>query len=251
MQCRACGHVFSNPQAEIDYGRLEAHIANYLKHEKVRRQTSQWRLKQLDKYDRTGRLLEIGSSGGFFLDEARKLGFEVTGVELNQEGVKYSREVLGLTVYDNKDITTIDFGCRFDVVAMFNLLEHVFEPTQYLRYIVDNVLAPEGILLIEVPNIFTLQAKLLRSRCHHLSWAHYSYYSKKTFNLLAEKVGIEVLENKYGKRIYPLGYSLKQFLGRARLAEKITAGVLKRLKLYDKVISAGLNEFLFFICKKK
>jgi hypothetical protein len=116
---------------------------------------------------------------------------------------------------------------------------------------VDNVLAPKGLLLIEVPNIFTVQTKILGRRNHHLAWPHYSYYSKKTFNLLAEKVGIEVLKNKYGKRVYPLGYSAKQFLGRAKSAEKLAAGALKLLKLHDKIVSLGLNEFLFFVCRKK
>jgi len=250
VECRTCGHVFSNPQVEINYSGSN-YIAKYFKQEEARRLTSRWRLKQLENYIGTGRLLEIGSSGGLFLDEARKVGFEVAGIELNQEGVRYSREVLGLTVYDEKDITAIDFGCFFDVVAMFNLLEHVPEPAEFLGYVVDSVLAPEGIMLIEVPNIFTVQTKLLGGRHHHLSRAHYSYYSLKTFNLLAGKVGAEVLENKYGKRIYPLGYSCEQFLGKLKHVNKMAAGVLKLLKLYDKTVPIGLNEFLFFICKKK
>lgn len=59
--------------------------------------------------------------------------------------------------------------------------------------------------MIEVPHIFTVQGRMARNKHAHFQYAHYSYYSKQTFESLADRCGLEVDRFSYGRRIYPLG----------------------------------------------
>ena len=222
-RCKSCGLVFSNPQVERNYSDYPNYIRNYIKSEKGRRLTSRWRIKQIQKYVSRGNLLEIGCSGGFFLDEAQKTGFQVTGTELNQEAVKYGRDVLNLLVYSEQDLSSIKFPEKFNVIAMFNLLEHIPKPYEFLKYITDHLLAEGGKCVIEIPNIFTFQFRFVGTKCHHLSWAHYYYFSQETFKLLAEKVGLVILECKSGKRLYPMGNAFGTYLHRNKFLKNTVA----------------------------
>jgi len=238
--------VFSNPQVEKDYRNNSKYIKHHLKAELGRRLTDRWRLSQVPVP--SGKLLEIGCSIGLFLDEAREVGFDVVGLELNEEARGYAKEQLGLEVR-GEDLYHTEFKDRFDVVAMFNVLEHVPCPSEFLTFIRENLLAENGIIVIEVPNIFTVQGSLARNKHAHFQYAHYSYYSKKTFELLAEKSGLKVDSFAYGRRIYPLGQSASVFLRRYQKLSRWVQGGLQGLGLEDRVVEIGFREFLFFVCR--
>jgi hypothetical protein len=147
-------------------------------------------------------------------------------------------------------LTAVDFETRFDVVTLFNVLEHIPVPSSFLTYITEHLLSENGIVVIEVPNIFTIQSRILGTRGTHLQLGHHSYYSPRTFQLLARKAGLEILDFQYGKRVYPLQYSVQTYLYRHHFLNSIACSTLDALGLARKVISFGLHEFLFFLCKK-
>lgn len=77
------------------------------------------------------RLLDIGCAGGVFLDEARRQGFEVAGIEFNASMVQHARKRYGLDVHHGT-IESVPFD-RFplgslDVVTVLDVLEHVPSP---------------------------------------------------------------------------------------------------------------------------
>jgi 2-polyprenyl-3-methyl-5-hydroxy-6-metoxy-1,4-benzoquinol methylase len=101
---------------------------------------------------RRGRLLEIGCAGGFFLDEARKRGFDVAGIELNATMAAHARTTLGLNVIQGR-IEDIDSGSlrqSFDIIVLMDVLEHIPDPRALFHKISD-WLAPEADLLIRGP----------------------------------------------------------------------------------------------------
>jgi 2-polyprenyl-3-methyl-5-hydroxy-6-metoxy-1,4-benzoquinol methylase len=225
--------------------------SQYLRMEEGRRQTARWRLRQITEHVRTGKLLDIGCSAGFFLDEARALGFETVGTEIREIAVHHAKQILNLTVYDEADLTAIDFGTRFDVVTLYNVLEHIPVPSSFLTHISEHLLSDGGIAVIEVPNIFSIQSIILGTRGTHLQLGHYSYYSPKTFRLLAAKAGLEIIAFRYGMRVYPLEYALQTYLNRYKKVQLFGSRVLRALALDDKVFQAGFREFLFFVCGKR
>ena len=99
---------------------------------------------------RSGRMLEIGCAGGFFLDEARRAGFDVTGVELNADMAEHARETLGLTVhcgmFEDAGLTP----GSFDVIVVQDVLEHVRGPIAFVSSIAQ-LLRPGGCFFIRGP----------------------------------------------------------------------------------------------------
>jgi 2-polyprenyl-3-methyl-5-hydroxy-6-metoxy-1,4-benzoquinol methylase len=101
---------------------------------------------------RRGRLLEIGCAGGFFLDEARKRGFDVVGVELNATMANHARDTLGLSVIQGRieDIDSDPLRQSFDVIVLMDVLEHIPDPRALFHKIAD-WLVPNADLLIRGP----------------------------------------------------------------------------------------------------
>jgi len=252
VQCNNCGLVFSNPQVEIFYN-TNRHFEKYIKQETGRRLTANWRLDQIENFIKPGRLLEIGSAGGLFLDEARKRGWDVTGTEISINAIEYARNKLHLKIFNTPDLAKVNFENKFDVVVLLDMLEHIAHPHQLLEYINNKVLKDGGFILVEVPYIFPFYApllKFLRIPNSHLMFQHYYYYTKKTFANLASKNNFNIMDFKYGKRNYHLEYCVNLLFKRNKLVLKIITGILKKIHLDKKYVNIGLHEFLFYICKK-
>ena len=97
----------------------------------------------------TGRLLDVGSAYGWFLEEARRAGFEAVGVEPDVD-VAATCVSRGLDVRTGffPDVMTPDD--EFDVVCFNDTLEHLPDVRATLR-IVHNMLAPNGLVAINIP----------------------------------------------------------------------------------------------------
>jgi SAM-dependent methyltransferase len=97
-------------------------------------------------------VLEIGCGQGSFLaDIKNKYGGQPVGLELNQHAVDVAQS-RGLKVF-NKDINSyvsenVEY---FDVVCLFQVLEHIAQPVEFLRQALRG-LKVGGRLIICVPN---------------------------------------------------------------------------------------------------
>lgn len=75
----------------------------------------------------------------------------------------------------------------FDVVTMFFSLEHFYDPVRELG-VTKNIMKDSGILIIRVPNIESLQAKLFGENWFQIRASFHSYhYSKKTLEKVLKK----------------------------------------------------------------
>ena len=58
------------------------------------------RLDQIERFETArGRLLDVGCALGFFLDTARRRGWEVEGLDISEHAVSYARDELGLPCF--------------------------------------------------------------------------------------------------------------------------------------------------------
>lgn len=115
-------------------------------------------------------LLDIGAGGGEFCFMAQKHGFEVRGVEPHEGYSEFARAHYGVRV-DTCGISDIPSQSA-DVVTLFHVLEHLAWPQEVVEK-VWQVLRPQGLWVIEVPNILQIDASP-----HNVYFkAHLFYYS--------------------------------------------------------------------------
>ena len=106
------------------------------------------------KAPKCGRLLDLGCGVGNFLAAARDVGFEVSGIELNQNAMRFAREHYGLrdvSAMRPEEFLAAHPTEKFDVVTFFEVLEHQEDPQSFLN-IASECLAAQGFLALSVPN---------------------------------------------------------------------------------------------------
>jgi len=201
--CRACGFVYAGPNRLTREETWNRYSSDYFFNEllpslgvidgKVDLATVDGRhhrpLAHIRPYRRLGRLIEIGSGAGLFLKAAERDGWNVTGLELMEAGVEFSRTTLGLDVqqaaFEDADLPA---GAH-DVVAIFEVIEHISDPKRMLRRLLT-LLRPGGCLVLSTPNISSLSHCALRRSWAVLSPAeHLSYFNEQTLHTMLRETG--------------------------------------------------------------
>jgi 2-polyprenyl-3-methyl-5-hydroxy-6-metoxy-1,4-benzoquinol methylase len=166
VQCRDCGFVLQ-PDPDVDALRAN-HSDEYFEHysgqasyddEPQRRLEARKRLTWMARHGvRGGRLLDVGTASGYFLDEARRAGYSVAGLEGDEHAATRAHARFGVDVtaawVEEADLET----GGFDVICLWHVLEHVPRPLRMLDRLRD-ALRPDGMLFCEVPNIVSVAAQ--------------------------------------------------------------------------------------------
>ena len=97
------------------------------------------------------KILEFGSSWGYFLWQARKLGFDVTGVEISVRCREIGKK-LGLTILPDLD-GLVKKNKKFNLIFTSHVLEHVGSEINLVFDKFYKLLENNGLLFIEVPNL--------------------------------------------------------------------------------------------------
>lgn len=132
-----------------------------------------------------GRVLDIGAGGGEFLAEAKRLGYEVEGVEPSVGFARYAERTYGVKVHISP-LNRIDFGGRkFDLVHSFHVFEHLRDPLASMK-LVHSLLVPGGYFFVAVPN---MAEKRTPTGMFH--FAHVHGFAYESLRMMAEKAGFE------------------------------------------------------------
>lgn len=207
VRCNSCGLVFITPQP--DTARLSAHYHQeeyyraWVETQKAQRlRLWQRRFREMQKFRRFGKLLDVGCGLGTFVKIAKDYGFDATGTEVSDFAVKYAYEAYGLNIVPGA-LEAVRFPDEcFDVVTIWHVLEHLPSPRATLTEI-HRILKKGGMLVVAVPNInehiFRLAYRLVRGRelklfSVHDKELHLYHFSQETLPLILEKTGFEVIE---------------------------------------------------------
>lgn len=135
-----------------------------------------------------GRLLDVGCAAGGFLREMDRTGkWDVRGVEPNAHMARFAREELGLDVFSGR-LPEAGFSDEtFDVVTMWDVLEHVYDPQATLME-VRRILRPGGVFIASVPNANSVDAELFGRYWVGLDFPRHLYvFSESTLAALLKK----------------------------------------------------------------
>ena len=205
VRCLHCGLLYLNPrpneQEMLAYYPPEYQVAMRQVLQEVRRSRigriglRVMRRVRKPPLEKVGRVLDIGCSSGDYLAYLRTLGWEVYGVELDEEAARYARENFGIDVRAGAAEHTLkEFPDEsFDVVTMWHVLEHLFDPSSVLAE-VHRILRPGGILMLEMPNFRSLWASLLGEFWFPLEIPrHLSHFTPPTLRAILTKTGFRLV----------------------------------------------------------
>lgn len=171
--------------------------------ERQRRYEARLRVALVRRSGAAGRLLEIGSAAGYFLDEARRAGFEVQGIEPAGDVARRCAQRFAVPVFAGvMEDAPLSAG-GFDVVCAWHALEHIADPATELARVRD-ALRPGGQLVVEVPNIDSVAARREGEAWFHLDLPrHVGHYGPRSLGRLLERAGFTV---ERVATFPPLGY---------------------------------------------
>jgi len=114
-----------------------------------------------------GRVLDIGCGSGQFLARLVRSGHECHGTELSAETGRRAGQVPGLRLHFGElERDRFPVG-SFDLISIWHVLEHLPEPDRILGFCHD-WLSDGGALMVAVPNIDSMQARLFGGAWFHL-----------------------------------------------------------------------------------
>jgi 2-polyprenyl-3-methyl-5-hydroxy-6-metoxy-1,4-benzoquinol methylase len=162
-------------------------------------------LALIDKYKTGGRLLDVGCALGIFLVMAHESGWETYGVDVSPYATNFARNVMGQKVRTGT-LEQIKYPDNwFDVVTVWDALEHFDDPSKQLQEI-RRILKDDGIVFMNTPNEEAFMRVLawkmycvtrgkfqypVRKLYHRF---HLYYFTAKTLRSLLEENGFHIAE---------------------------------------------------------
>lgn len=238
VSCTDCGLVYLDPRLREDLMRSRYERADYFNEgtkggyddyrlqERSLRLTFRRFLKELSRRGlASGKLLEVGSGYGYFLDEAGHYFSDRTGVELSAGAAARARECSECDVHVGIGETVLPQLGTFDVIVAVNVIEHVYAPVEFAA-MMRRHLNPGGTLVLATPDIGSVWYRLLGRRWPSFKIPeHVAFFNEGTLRRLFLKAGFgetEVLP-------YPHAFPLGVVAGKLRLA---VTGALSQLTVW-------------------
>jgi 2-polyprenyl-3-methyl-5-hydroxy-6-metoxy-1,4-benzoquinol methylase len=248
--CSSCGLVYVTPrlqgQALVDvYGASywksdnpkARGYADYAREAALYLKTYQKRMKLVAGWlPKRAHVLDVGCAAGYFLRVARDAGHDVHGCEMSAPIAADAVAELGA---DRIHVGLLDEAVRaknwapqsFDLVTLWDVIEHVPEPQPLLQQI-RTLIRPGGHLLLETQNVASRWARLLGRRWHHYKHdEHLYHFDPVTIRRLLDASGFDVvaLGSRYAGKYVSFGF-LAERAGRLGKVAGLLAKPLELLR---------------------
>ena len=195
-----------------------------------------------------GFLLDFGCGKGKFGSLAKKTGWQVKCVETAPERALYAKEVYGLEVdtrlYSSGKIFTTDF----DVLTLFHVLEHLPAPKTSLKELITHNLKKDALIIIEVPNIKSLQSAIAGSKWMHLDVPrHFHHFTSSNLEKVATELELRTIKSSsFSFHLGVLGM-VDSFLKLSGYKKNIIYELKNRKNIYIMAFISLLLPFAFIL----
>jgi 2-polyprenyl-3-methyl-5-hydroxy-6-metoxy-1,4-benzoquinol methylase len=212
--CKKCGfgwqHPLPTPNDIRNY--YQKYSAYNIHGENEKEKGFQKRIKQINKMmPKRGNLIDVGSGLGYFLKVAIENGWKATGIEPHASAAEYCKDNLSIDVYtgfvDNIKLRPESF----DVVTLWDVLEHVHDPLIFLAKCVE-FLRPGGLLIFAVPNASGLPARIFKGKWRYCMYTHLNYFSIPYIYKMADINNLEIELTNNTIKIHSLLQGITSFL---------------------------------------
>lgn len=214
-KCENCGLYSSSLKTNYEIFLKNYYYEGYFKGDKriiayadygKDKQTIQRNMKRylikITSFKNSGIILDIGCAYGFFLELAEKAGFKPHGIEVSKYAADIAKKKFGKNI-SHKSLSKADLKKNyFDVITMFDILEHLQTPREDLIKIRQS-LKNDGLLIIQTGDSGSFWAKLAGHKWHFFAPPnHLFFFSQSTIKILLKQAGLKIIKvEKDGKWI--------------------------------------------------
>lgn len=211
VRCSNCDLIYVNPRLSDSYTQeiyegktLKSVFKNFLYSRRKmkdlenidnRMSRGELLMYEVEKYEKSGRILDIGCNRGFLLAAAAAWGWETYGIELVEWMTKLVEKDFNVKIC-NKKLLDIDDKFEdgfFDAITMIDIIEHLREPVKEMHE-VNRILKINGFLMINTVDIGSSHAIIHGKEWGHLNpLEHLVVFSRSTINKLLEECGFEII----------------------------------------------------------
>ena len=164
-----------------------------------RRLHARHHVRIIKKFIKSGSILEIGPGEGSFLFEARKEGFEVSGIELNKIQANFIENRLGISCEGSPLGASSFGGKKFDIIYHRDVISHFYDPIAEFQKMNER-LKDNGFLIFETGNLGNVEEKYFRLFTSFQLPDHLFFFSDKNLRELLRRTGFEFVKTyRYSK----------------------------------------------------
>lgn len=243
VKCLSCKFIFCEPiPSEKE---LEAHYENYGRNDYLSPLTIKRYHEILDSFEpfrKTNKLIDVGCGIGYFLEEAKKRGWEVYGTEFTDEaieicskkGITMNKGVLHPENYNSEE---------FDVITSFEVIEHINNPQEELANF-NTILRTGGLVYCTTPNFNSLLRYRLKDKYNVLGYPeHLSYYTPKSLKFIFNKAGFKT-ENVKATGISLTRLRTSKAKSNQELISKTSDDEVMRNRLETNIMLKSIKKFI-------
>ena len=134
----------------------------------------------------------MGTGTGFFLNEMREYGWQVTGIEKSDDAREFAKSEFNLDNLPTEELFNLKEK-SYDVVSLWHVLEHIHRLDENMETF-SRLLKNDGKLIIAVPNHDSYDAKHYKQ-----FWAAYDvprhiwHFAPKQMKQFGEKHGFKLV----------------------------------------------------------
>ncbi len=215
LKCEVCGDHFISRQIDASYpqvyfeqnkkpslvARMAIPLLDFFYYLRVRK------IKNLFKNNSNSKVLDYGCGSGKLVEKLLKQNINATGFEPS-EGARIIAHRKNLPVYDK--INPLAGG--YDLIMFWHSLEHMDQPLRVIRS-VEKYLNSTGKLLIAVPNVDSLEAKIFKENWFHYSYPfHLIHFTPKSVKIMLQKTGFYPISIDFWNPEYTVSGLVQSFL---------------------------------------
>jgi 2-polyprenyl-3-methyl-5-hydroxy-6-metoxy-1,4-benzoquinol methylase len=196
---------YSSDYPRVNDSSLESRVKDKDYFDTILEDHCQWLTEITEKPVKGMSILDIGCGWGQSLLYFREKGMECYGFDPAKDAVEYACYNKLNVVQAGIDKMNV-FERQFDVITMYNVLEHLANPERLIEEIQKEVLNLGGVLIVDVPNEFNPFQLAAQKTFNLEEWwvappAHLNYFSTDTLQALLEDKGFKV---KYASASFPM-----------------------------------------------
>ena len=197
-------------------GETEHGYPTYRRDVELARRNFAQRLAWIERLHPPGRVLDVGAAYGYFLEAARTRGWQAEGVEIAPDCAAEAERTSGAKVVAG-DFMEVPLESGFDVITMFDVLEHIADPMGALRR-AHELLAPGGLVVVETGDWQSTWARALGARWYFFDPPqHVVYFSAESLERAMRRAGFTgaIRHARLGRRVSFANVAFKLLGGRA------------------------------------